>query len=197
MTHIYFIRHAQPNYDNHDDFSRELSPQGLADRALVTDFLAQREIDLVLSSPFKRAVDTVKDFADRYHLPITTVDDFRERKVDSGWIEDFRSFSEKQWADFRYRLRDGESLGEVQKRNIAALKRVLKKHPDKTIAIGSHGTALSTIINYYEPSFRFKDFERIRPIMPWVVHFTFDGTDCIAIDEIDLFTNTHSVIYCD
>ena len=25
MTHIYFVRHAQPNYDNHDDFSRELS----------------------------------------------------------------------------------------------------------------------------------------------------------------------------
>ena len=197
MTHIYFIRHAEPNYDNHDDVSRELSPKGLADRTLVTDFLADRSIDLVLSSPFKRAVDTVQDFSDRYNLPITTVDDFRERRVDSGWIEDFHSFSMKQWEDFSYKLQDGESLGEVQKRNIAALKKVLKKHVDKTIAIASHGTALSTIINYYEPSFRFADFERIRPIMPWVVHFTFDGTTCMAIDEYDLFTNSYSVIYCD
>lgn len=196
MTHIYFIRHAQPNYDNHDDASRELSPKGLADRALVTDFLAERSIDLVLSSPFKRAVDTVKDFADRYGHTVTTVDDFRERKVDSGWIEDFRAFSMRQWADFSYKLPEGESLGEVQKRNIAALKRVLKKHPDKTIAIASHGTALSTIINYYEPSFRFEEFERIRTIMPWVVHFTFDGTTCTAIDEYDLFTKSYSVIYC-
>lgn len=36
MTHIYFVRHAQLNYDNHDDFSRELSEKGLEDRKLAT-----------------------------------------------------------------------------------------------------------------------------------------------------------------
>ena len=29
MTTIYFVRHAQPNYENHDDLSRELTRQGL------------------------------------------------------------------------------------------------------------------------------------------------------------------------
>lgn len=63
MTTIYFIRHAEPNYDNHDDMTRELSEKGLKDRALVTEFLRDKEIDAVLSSPFKRAVDTVGEFA--------------------------------------------------------------------------------------------------------------------------------------
>ena len=29
MTTVYFVRHAEPNYDNHDDMSRELSKKGL------------------------------------------------------------------------------------------------------------------------------------------------------------------------
>ena len=47
-TIVYFVRHAQPNYENHDDMLRELSAKGLQDRKLVTDFLKDKEIDLVL-----------------------------------------------------------------------------------------------------------------------------------------------------
>ena len=39
MTHVYFVRHAEPNYENHDDSSRELSSKGLADRVLVTGLI--------------------------------------------------------------------------------------------------------------------------------------------------------------
>ena len=31
MTSIYFVRHAEPNYRNHDDLTRELSTKGLQD----------------------------------------------------------------------------------------------------------------------------------------------------------------------
>ena len=63
MTNIYFVRHAEPNYNNHDDLTRELSPKGMTDRELVTAFLADKQVDIVLSSPYKRAVDTVTHFA--------------------------------------------------------------------------------------------------------------------------------------
>jgi len=83
MTTVYFIRHAEPNYDNHDDLSRELSKKGLEDRKRVTSFLLDKSIDIVLSSPYKRAMDTVSDFAQQKGLDITVIDGFRERKVDS------------------------------------------------------------------------------------------------------------------
>lgn len=54
MTTVYFVRHAEPNYENHDDMSRELSAKGLEDRKLVTKFLYDKAVDIVLSSPFKR-----------------------------------------------------------------------------------------------------------------------------------------------
>ena len=188
MTKVYFVRHAEPNYNNHDDMSRELSAKGMIDRKLVTQFLSNKNIEVVLSSPHKRAVDTVAHFADIKGLNIEIIDDFRERKVDSIWIEDFTSFSKAQWADFDYKLSDGESLNEVQSRNISALNNVLEKYKGKKIVIGSHGTALSTIINYYDKSFGYEDFEKIRTVMPWVVEFTFQNNECVSIKYVDLFS---------
>lgn len=187
MTTVYFVRHAEPNYENHDDLLRELSNKGLEDRGLVTNFLLNKSIDLVLSSPYKRAVDTIKEFAEVKGLSITTVYDFRERKIDNVWIEDFTSFCKAQWEDFDYKLSDGETLAEVQRRNIAALKHVLSEYKDKNIVIGSHGTALSTIINYYDKSFGYAEFQKIRGLMPWIVRFTFQGKDCIDIQQYNLF----------
>ena len=41
-------------------------------------------------------------------------------------------------------------------------------------SLGTHGTALSTIIKYYRPQFGFADFMRIIDYMPYVVEMTFD-----------------------
>ncbi len=188
-TNVYFIRHAEPNYDNHDDMTRELSEKGLKDRTLVTEFLRDKQIDAVLSSPFKRAVDTVQDFAEKHGFEIEVVEDFRERRIDNCWLEDFKGFCKKQWEDFNYKLSDGECLQEVQTRNITALKDVLKRYEGKNLVVGSHGTALSTIINYYDKSFGYTQFEEIRGLMPWVVQFCFDDNVCEEIRTYNVFEN--------
>lgn len=193
MTELYFVRHAEPNCNNHDDATRELTAKGLRDRALVTAFLADKAITAVFSSPYKRAVDTVRDFAGRVSLPVQLDPDFRERCVDSVWIDDFEGFCRRQWADFDYKYTDGETLRTVQTRNLAALRRVLQRCPEQSIAVGCHGTALSTLIHYFDPSFGFEGFQSIRRLMPWVVHFGFDGLRCIEITGYDLFTGrSHS-----
>lgn len=187
MTKVYFIRHAEPNYENHNDMLRELSSKGLKDRELVTDFLLDKQIHAILSSPYKRAIDTVRDFAERKGINIIVVEDFKERRVDSSWIEDFNSFCKKQWEDFSYKLSDGECLEEVQNRNIMALNNLLETYKDKNVVVGSHGTALSTIINYYDKTFGYSEFDKIRYLMPWVVEFTFEGKECVSIQKYNLF----------
>ena len=51
-------------------------------------------------------------------------------------------------------------------------------HPGKNIVIGTHGTALSAILNYYRPEFGCEDFLRILDWMPYVVELTFEGKPC-------------------
>lgn len=183
MTNIYFVRHAEPNYSNHDDRQRELTAKGMEDRKRVTEYFRGIPVDAVLSSPYRRAVDTVSDFAQSRGYQIEMIEDFRERKVDSGWIENFNEFAREQWEDFNYKLSDGETLREVQVRNIRALMEVLEKYNGKTVVIGSHGTALSMIINYFYNDFGFLEFEQIRSLMPWIVHFQFEGNSLLQISD--------------
>ena len=185
ITNIYFVRHAEPDYSIHDDEKRPLSNKGELDAQKVADFFKDKSIEVVLSSPYKRALDTVKPLAENFGLRIETIYEFRERKVDDCWVEDFIDFSKKQWENFNYKLSNGESLFEVQSRNITALNATLKKYAGKNIIVGSHGTSLSTIINYYDPNYSYDDFERIISIMPWIVKFTFENNALKSIIEID------------
>lgn len=191
-TVVYFVRHAEPNDHNHDDMTRELSPKGMRDRRLVTAFLDDKHVDIICSSPYRRAIDTISDFAARSGLEIEVVEDFRERKIEDGWIDDFTGFCKAQWADFSYKLTNGESLGEVQRRNIAALQNALNQYEGKTIVVGSHGTALSTIIHYYDPTFGYEEFEKIRALMPWIVRFVFEDGKCLEIEQYNVFNGQKS-----
>ncbi len=186
MTNVYFVRHAEPDFNIHDDIKRPLTEKGKTDAKLVSMYLRDKEIHEVFSSPFLRAIDTVKDFADEVGLSIKIIQDFRERRVDSVWIEDFLSFTKKQWEDFDYKLSDGESLREVQNRNINALSEVLCLYEERNIVIGTHGTALSTIINYYQNTYGYNDFEKMRMLMPWIVKMQFKNNECLNIAKIDI-----------
>lgn len=187
LTQIYFVRHAESQVGSHDDASRGLTSKGIEDRKLVTAYLKDKAIDAVLSSPYQRAFDTVLHYADEYGREISLIHDFREREIDSVWIEDFKTFSMKQWEDFDYKRSCGESLREVQKRSVKALINVLKKYNGKNLVIGSHGTALSTIIHHYHTAFNYEAFTEIKDIMPLIAHFVFKGERLIQIELVNLF----------
>jgi len=191
MTTVYFIRHAQADFSVRDGRIRPLTAQGLVDSRLVTAFLSGKQIDAVFSSPFKRAVDTIKEFAGHYGFEIKLIDAFRERRSDSDMTRinraEFTHFMERQWADFRYTFSDGECLAEVQERNIAALEDLLLQYNGKNIVIGTHGTALSTMLQHYDRSYGFADFMAMADIMPWVVKMSFDENKCVGIEKINLF----------
>lgn len=183
MTTIYFVRHALPDLSVHDDTTRPLSLEGTKDCQKVITYFQNIAIDRILSSPFKRAHDTVLPLAHSLEMTVTTIDDLRERKVSDDWLADFSSFAYNQWQDFSFKLEKGESLKEVQVRNIQALETLLGQHPDETLVIGTHGTALSTIINYYDWTFGFEEFNAIKSLMPWIVKMTFADNKCLTIDS--------------
>ena len=187
MTTVYFIRHAEADAAVSDQRTRPLTEKGKKDSLLVTEFLSDAQIHAILSSPYKRALDTVGDFAEADGLTIETVEDFRGLKIESAWINDYKSFFEKYWLDFEYRYSYGESFSELKERNISELNRVLDNYKNKNIVISIHSVSLAVIINYYDKTFGFEDFMASVDIEPWVVRMDFDGTRCAGMEKIDLF----------
>jgi len=180
---VYFVRHAEPDFSIKDDLTRPLTDKGMADSKKVTSILADKEISMIYSSPYKRAVDTIKDFSESRGIEIIIKDNLRERRV-GDWVEDFRAYSEKQWSDFEYKLPGGECLKEVKERNINALLEILAGNSGRNIAIATHGTALSTIINHYNSEFGHGEFWSIADKMPYILCFTFNDMELESVEEL-------------
>lgn len=194
MREIYFVRHAESDTSVHDDFLRPLTSKGNMDSILVTNYLKNKDINYIFSSPYVRAVETVSHLANELDIPIKCINDFKERRMTDEWVDNFESFAEKQWNDFDYKLTDGESLTEVQNRNIAALKDILEEYPMENIVVGSHGTALCTILNYFYPRYGFGDFIKMKGIMPWIIRLTFEGNTLIKTESINVFKDNKVAI---
>ena len=181
MTTVYFVRHAQSDWRSGPDRERGLTAQGLEDRRVVLDFLRDRPVDAFYCSPYRRSMDTIQAAADHFGLPICTDERLREREAAPGG--NCRGLFARRWADFDWHEPGGESLRSVQERNMAALTEILETNRDKTIVIGTHGTALSAILNYYDPSYDCGSFLRIIDWMPYVVELDFEGTALLGKAE--------------
>lgn len=182
MTGLYFVRHAEPDHYWEDDRTRPLTAEGMADSNAVTEFFRDISVDSFISSPYKRSYDTIKGSAAEKGILIITDERLRERKNGNG-SNAFGMF-QKRWSDFDFHEEGGESLNMVRIRNIEAVFEILNKHNGETVVIGTHGTALSTIQNYFNPLFGCDDFLRMIDFMPYILRMDFEDTKLVGKEEL-------------
>ena len=182
MTNIYFVRHAQPEYSCTDASLRPLTEEGMADTAKVVEAMKDIRLDSAISSPYKRSYDTIKQTAEEHGLTIETDERLHERISGAGGnnMEMFR----RRWTDLSFCEEGGECLQSVMDRNIAALNDILDTHEGENIIIGTHGTALSTILHYYDNSYGLEGFLRMIDFMPYIIRLGFEGHNCAEKEEI-------------
>lgn len=185
MTTVYFIRHAQSDHLSRDDATRPLTVVGQDDTEKVTEIMKNKGVTHIISSPHMRALQTIGSLAQELNLQVELNSDFRERVV-GQWIPDhFYSYVKRQWYDKEYRNEGGECLSEVQTRCVNALETAIRQHPDETIAIATHGTALCTIINRFYPDFGYIDVMKMINYMPYIVRMDFESpSKCVSKEDI-------------
>jgi len=146
--------------------------EGREDSGKVLKFLQDKNIDFFYCSPYKRSMDTIWETAAHYETEIITDERLRERE--SGRNGNHHGMFRKRWEDHDFHEEGGESIAMVQERNVAALKDILQKNDGRNIVIGTHGTALSSILNYYEKDYDCDSFLRILDWMPYIIELDFE-----------------------
>lgn len=182
MTSIYFVRHAQPDHAWENDSTRPLSEEGVKDSEKVVEALDSTHLDYAICSPYLRSMDTIRACAKAHGLEICTDERLREREKGPGG--NTLALIEKRWSDFDYHEESGESLRMTQERNVQALREVLRDHAGEAILWGTHGTALSTILQYFDNSYDFKSFMRIIDFMPYIIRLDFEGQELVGKEEL-------------
>ncbi|MEY8744383.1 histidine phosphatase family protein [Paenibacillus tundrae] len=152
-TTVYMVRHAESPYDEGNERTRGLTAKGKADVEKVTKLLSDEGIDIILSSPYRRAVLSVEGLAQHLNLEIETFEDLRERHFSSDDVIDLMSNIRNNFYNAEYVLPGGESNADCQNRSITVLKTILKEHKGKKIAIGTHGLVMTLMMNHFDSNY--------------------------------------------
>lgn len=175
MTIIYMVRHAESPYDEGNERTRGLTEKGKSDVEKVTQVLIDEGVDVVISSPYTRAVRTVEGTAQHFHLEVATFEDLRERDfaaeddvIDRG---ELMSNIKENFNDSEYALYGGESNAECQRRAIAVLKSIVQEHTGRKIAIGTHGLVMTLMLSYFDSSYGFPFLEQLNKPDIYKLHF--------------------------
>lgn len=161
-TTIYMVRHAESPYDEGDERTRGLTEKGKRDAEKVTKLLIGEGIDMVISSPYSRAVLSVEGLAQHLNVEVETFENLRERHFSSEYIHDLMYEIRENFYNFEYALPGGESNADCQKRAIAALKAILKKHEGKRVVIGTHGLIMSLMMNYFDSTYGLEFLDQLK-----------------------------------
>ncbi|WP_144506913.1 histidine phosphatase family protein [Bacillus mycoides] len=182
MTTMYFVRHAHSTYTK-EERERPLSDRGHFDAENVTHLLNDEHIDVVISSPYKRAIQTVQGIANTYNLSIQIEEELRERLLSSEPVADFNEAIHRVWEDWTFAYEGGESNDVAQRRAVLCMQNILGKYKGKNIVIGTHGDIMVLLMNYFDSKYDFQFWKTLH--MPDVYKLTFDNNRFTSAERIE------------
>jgi broad specificity phosphatase PhoE len=158
MIEIMIIRHAETAWNTADIFRGRvnvgLSENGLKQADLLADYLSQKKIKSVYSSPLPRAIQTAELVARRQRVNAQTMHELTD--LDFGEWEGISrqdvKIKYKQIYDMWVerpdlaRIPKGESLAEARKRALSALEKIMIQNKEGTVAIVTHRVITKVMI---------------------------------------------------
>ncbi|WP_396931496.1 bifunctional RNase H/acid phosphatase [Mycolicibacterium sp.] len=157
-TRMLLLRHGQTEFSKQRRYSGrgnpELTDAGRRQAESAARYLAERGgVDVVLSSPLKRAYDTASAAATALGLDVTVDADLIETDFGAWEGLTFGEARERdpdlhgRWLrDTGLRPPDGESFNDVEERIRRVRKRIIAEHPGATVLVVSHVTPIKTLL---------------------------------------------------
>lgn len=161
-TNIYFVRHgiAPFSLELERAGGASLSEQGKADAKRVAELLGNENIDVIVSSSYHRAKETVTPLAELLQKEIIQYDELIERPIASLTYptseEQLLIGIEKSFTDIDYCMPEGETTRQAQERAIPIILKLLSDYEGKKIVIGTHGNMMTIILKYFDTNYGFE-----------------------------------------
>ena len=151
---IYVTRHGQTEWNAENKVCGitdiALTEKGIAQAEELAEQVKEKNIEIIISSPMKRAIATSQIVSKKCHIPITVDDRLIEQNY--GIYEGVDRKDEHFLANkrnFAYRYPSGESMMQVAARVYPLLDEIKKKYMGKNVLIICHGGVCRVIRTYF------------------------------------------------
>ncbi|MGG0642990.1 histidine phosphatase family protein [Sporosarcina gallistercoris] len=181
QTKLIFVRHAHSTHTS-DELGRTLSSKGFSDAAIISEMFKEESIDVVISSPYKRAIQTVEGIAEFFDMGVVIDLGFKERKLSDQPVEDFDAAIRDVWENPTFSWDGGESNEVAQQRGVKATLNVLDLYKGKTIIVGTHGNIMALIMNYFDDRYDFGFWNNLA--MPDAYRMTFENEKLLEVNRL-------------
>ena len=158
ITRVYLVRHGVVSEEWRDrvygQLDVPLSETGRAQAEALGRRMAAKRLDAVYASDLARALDTARAIGRHHDLEVRKVPAFREASFGHWqgrrWLEILSEDADEvraRYADFGgAKMKDGESLEELGRRVLPALRDIVERHRGQSVAIASHGGVIRVIL---------------------------------------------------
>jgi 2,3-bisphosphoglycerate-dependent phosphoglycerate mutase len=155
-TELVLVRHARsvpPTADGPDELTRPLTPEGLRQADELVPLLTELRPTTLWSSPYLRAVQTVRPTAAALGLPVHTHGRLREWDDGLAYTDDWAPHCAHSWADPSYARPGGESLEQLRTRAVDTLRTIAHHNQGQAVLIAGHGTFIcQALIGFGRPT---------------------------------------------
>ncbi|MCA0757877.1 histidine phosphatase family protein [Paenibacillus sp. N4] len=167
MKHVYVVRHCKAEGQEPD---AKLTEPGIQQAENLAEFLLDKDIESIVSSPFERAFRTIAPLAEQIGVEVVLDDRLAERILSSKNHPDWRDMLRKTYDDLDLRYEGGESSSTAMGRAISVVMEVLNSEY-KNIVFVSHGNLISLLLKHFDDRIGFKEWESLSN--PDVFHLSF------------------------
>ena len=156
MRFVYLVRHCKAIGQAPDD---PLTPEGEAQAVALGEFLAGRNVDRIVCSPYLRAIQSAQPLAERQGIAVETDDRLVERVLCAGGNPEWLRMLAESFNDPDLCYEGGESGRTAADRGAAVLAEV-RAHPTaRATAIVTHGNLLALMLQTLDPAFGFEQWQ--------------------------------------
>ena len=156
MREIVLVRHAAASGQGAE---APLTVEGRQQAVELADVLLRLGGQRVVSSPFRRAIESAEPFARRAGVTIETDPRLVERVLSARQLPDWRDHLRRSFADLDYCLEDGEPARAAQERGVAALL-AAASGSERSVVV-THGNLLALILNWVDEQVGYEDWSQL------------------------------------
>lgn len=178
MKTYYIVRHCQATEQSEDAY---LTPQGIAQSHALAQFFSGIHLNKIISSPYKRAIQTIEPLAHAKQLEIQIDQRLSERVLSDKPMDDWYEKLKLSFTDLHMACEGGESSQEAMNRIVEALYEQIKLGKNHTLFV-THGNLMSLLLKHADPTIGFKEWEKLSN--PDVYVLKYFKPDHIEIERI-------------
>lgn len=154
MKQIYLIRHCEAEGQPAEAL---LTEAGNNQAIQLAEFLSPYKIDRIISSPFKRAIQSIQPLARQKNIEVESNSRLSERVLSSENLPDWFEKLRATFEEMELKFEGGESSQEAMNRIVEVVEAVFNSEAKNSIIV-THGNLMALLLKHYNDEFGFNDW---------------------------------------